>query len=43
MESLRLFKDNALKYLNELQRINDELANDLIGKFKTLLHVLERM
>jgi hypothetical protein len=38
---LRLVKDLIPKYLNELQALGDEY--DLVGKMKTLKHVIERM
>jgi hypothetical protein len=43
MQFLRLVKDYAPKYMNELIKINDELALELIDKFKGLNHILDRM
>jgi hypothetical protein len=36
-----LVKDSIPRYLIELQTLVDE--NDLVGRFKTLKHVIERM
>ena len=40
---LRVVKDLLPKYMNELNRINDDLARELSSKFRTITYMIERM